>query len=314
MGMGTKIMVTGVGGPAGVAVLRALASGDEYRTLGVDCDPQAVGLRIADEGALVPRATDENFGSELVALAMRTGTELIVCTVAEEMGALHGVVGRLADAGIRTWLPRTDSVETCIDKWRFAEFLREAQLPGPATGLGSADGIPGPWIVKPRFGRGSRDVVAVDDDDELVWALRRVPDPVVQTRVPGMEFTVDVLVDRDSTLLAAVPRWRSETKAGISTRGTTFCDQAVTDVTHRLIAALRFEGVANVQGFLAPSGEVQLIEMNPRFSGGLPLSLAAGSDLTGQYVRIAMGLPVERSRLNFEPGVSMFRHFVEIFE
>ena len=32
--------------------------------------------------------------------------------------------------------------------------MTAAGLPVPATGLGKAEGVPGPWIVKPRFGRG----------------------------------------------------------------------------------------------------------------------------------------------------------------
>ena len=46
----------------------------------------------------------------------------------------------------------------------------------------------------------------------------------MQTRLHGMEFTVDALVDRDGSLVAAVPRWRLETKAGISSKGRTFGD------------------------------------------------------------------------------------------
>ena len=50
------------------------------------------------------------------------------------------------------------------------------------------------------------------------WAIRQVSGPIVQTLLPGQEFTVDVLADRDYSLLGAVPRWRLQTKAGISTQ------------------------------------------------------------------------------------------------
>ena len=54
--------------------------------------------------------------------------------------------------------------------------------------------------------------------------------------------------------------------------------------------------------------------MNPRFSGGLPLSLAAGADLVGEYLRGVLGQPVRPEELLFRPGVSMFRYFEEVFE
>ena len=125
--------------------------------------------------------------------------------------------------------------------------------------------------MKPRFGRGSRDVFSVDDPDDLAFALRRVPDPIVQTRLVGREFTVDALVDRDGHLAGAVPRWRLETKAGISTKGETFADAAVVNGVARLLAAVGLTGPANVQGFVDPNGGASFIEVNPRFSGGLPL-------------------------------------------
>jgi carbamoyl-phosphate synthase large subunit len=205
-------------------------------------------------------------------------------------------------------------VQTCIDKWRFAAATRRAGISVPATALGCADGVPGPWIVKPRFGRGSRDVHAVDFRDELGWAIRRVPEPIVQTRLSGREFTVDCLVSRDGTLAGAVPRWRLETKGGISTRGATFANEAVIDGVRSLLAALGLRGPANVQGFVGADGAVTFVEVNPRFSGGLPLSLAAGADLVGEYLRGLMGLPIESARLSYREGVTMVRYFEEVFE
>jgi carbamoyl-phosphate synthase large subunit len=174
--------------------------------------------------------------------------------------------------------------------------------------------VPCPWIVKPRFGRGSRSVYEADHHPELEWLLRRVEDPIVQTRLTGREFTVDALVDRSGELVAAVPRWRLETKAGISTKGETFVDDRVTAGVAHVLRTVALVGPANVQGFVSDGGEVSFVEVNPRFSGGLPLSLAAGAELVGQYLRAILGEPIERDRLSYRPGVRMIRHFEEIFE
>jgi carbamoyl-phosphate synthase large subunit len=167
--------------------------------------------------------------------------------------------------------------------------------------------------VKPRFGRGSRHVHAADAPDELGWVIRRVPEPIVQTRLAGREFTVDCLVAPDGSLAGAVPRWRLETKGGISTRGETFTDPAVVSGVRSLLAALGLKGPANVQGFVDPAGAVSFVEVNPRFSGGLPLSLAAGADLVGQYLRGVLGLAIEPERLTYRDGVTMVRYFEEVF-
>jgi carbamoyl-phosphate synthase large subunit len=307
-----RVLVTGVGGPAGVAVLRALRHRGHY-VIGVDADPGAVGLQLADEDHLVPRHDDPTYLTTLLHVATRAEAQALICTVAEELPALAAGRQHLAEAGVRTLLPGRDAAMRCIDKWRFSELMTEAGLPAPATGLGSAVGVPRPWVVKPRFGRGSRDVTVVRTIRTLNTALRRTPEPIVQTLLVGREFTVDALVDPSGTVLAALPRWRLETKAGISTKGETFNDPAVSDLATLVLKAVGLAGPANVQGFVSADGEVSVHEANPRFSGGLPLTLAAGADLVEEYLRGIMGRPMRADRLVARPGVRMLRYYAEVF-
>ena len=192
--------------------------------------------------------------------------------------------------------------------------MHEAGIPVPPTALRAKAGrLPGPWIVKPRFGRGSRDVYAVYSRAQMCAVLDRVSDPIFQTRISGREFTVDVLIDRHGTVAGAVPRWRIETKAGISTKGSTFDDPDVIDTATAAATCLGLEGAVNVQGFVDGDGRVWIIEVNPRVSGGLSLTQAAGADIVGELVRGTRHELIRPERLRFEPGVTMRRYFEEVF-
>ena len=308
----TCVLVTGAGGPAGVAVLRALARAG-HPIVAADADPDAAGLRLTPTRAVLPRATDPAFGAAVLALVDETRPAVLLTTVSEELAALQELSSELASRQVATWLPPAAAVEVCLDKWKFARVLHDAGVPTPSTALGGASGVAGPWVVKPRFGRGSRDVHLIDEPQDLAWACRRTPEPIVQTRAGGREFTADVLVERDGRVVACVPRWRLETRGGISTKGETFVDAAVDGVVARTVAAVGLQGALNLQGFV-DAGAVTVVEVNPRFSGGLPLSLAAGADLVGQFVRGALGLPLQAARLEHRPGVRMIRSFTECFE
>ena len=308
-----RVLVTGAGGAAGVAVIRALRQAGHY-VIAVDADPMAVGLRLGDEGHPVPKFDDPTYLAALIRIATVYDAQALICTVAEEYHALAGAASYLNDAGVRTLMPTADSVNVCIDKWRFAQAMTDAGLPVPSTGLAGADAVPGPWIVKPRFGRGSRDVHAVGNWKELAAAITLTPDPIVQTQIVGREFTVDALVSPTGDVVGTAARWRLATKAGISVLGTTFDDDAVAQVTTLVLKSLGHVGPANVQGFVTPDGEVVIIEVNPRFSGGLPLSLHAGADFVGEYLRVIMGRAPRPERLVARPGVTMLRHFDEIYE
>ncbi|GGK03178.1 hypothetical protein GCM10010123_36400 [Pilimelia anulata] len=324
-GVGERtVAVTGAGGPAGVAVIRALRAAG-HRVLGLDANPEAVGLRLASAAGVLPRADEPGYAAALLDLVTEHRPDALVCTVAEEYAALAPLADALTDLGCRTWLPDPAASATCLDKLAFAGALHAAGVPHPPTAAGAARAaqLPGPWIVKPVHGRGSRDVVAADTAAELADALARVPDALAQTRLAGREFTADALVGRDGTLLTCVPRWRDETKAGISVRGTTFDSAAVTAIVAATLRAVGLTGPANVQGFVAdpealaadPDAPVRVavVEVNPRFSGGLPLTLAAGADVVGTYLAGILDPDAELPRLTYEPGVRMARHFSEVY-
>jgi carbamoyl-phosphate synthase large subunit len=312
----TNVLVTGAGGPAGIAVVRALVERGE-QVVAVDADPLAVGSRVTGQYATVcPASERDRFVVELAEVARRHSVDLIISTVCDEMLVLSG---REQELGVPLWFPKRRAVAACVDKWRFWKISEHAHITSAPSLLGD-DGVdaitgalPRPWVVKPRFATGSTDFDAVDDPAELEDACRRVAQPIVQTRISGREFTVDLLTDRDGRLAGAVPRWRLETKAGISTKGRTFCDPRVTEIAERVVAVYSLTGAANLKGFVTDDDKIVLIEVNPRFSRGLSLSLAAGADLVGEFVRVALGMPIRPERLQFRPDVTMVRHDTELF-
>ena len=305
------VLVIGAGSVAGVAVIRALAG--RRPVVAADRDPDAVGLHLAREAGVLPGGDEPDFAAHVAKLAARTGATALICTVPEDVPVLHEGRELLAEAGLRTWLPSPDAVTTCLDGWRFAMACAAAGVPAPATGLATGAAVPGPWIVRPRFGGGSRDVLAVDDADDLPWALRRVPDPIVQTRLVGEEFTVDALVDRGGRLAGAVPRWRLDIRAGITTRGRTFASaELVAGVAH-LLDTIGLTGPATVQGFVDGTGRFAFTEVKPRMSSGLSLSLTAGADFVGEYLRGIDGRTPRPERLVGRAGVAVVRHLVEVY-
>jgi carbamoyl-phosphate synthase large subunit len=311
---GTSVLVTGAGGPAGIAVIRRLVALG-HRVVAADCDRAAAGGALAHVGITVPRADHPRFLEALLAIAAAHRVDALISTVAEELPALTAGVRGLSDAGVATWFPTLESVDLCCDKAAFAERLTALGVAHPPTtdDASRLHRVPGPWIVKPRSGRGSRGVRALDDARDVVQALTADADLIVQTRLTGSEFTADALVSRDRRLLTVVPRWREETKAGISVKGSTFDSEDVTTAVADALEATQLAGPANVQGFVGDDGAVTVVEINPRFSGGLPLTLAAGADVVSAYLTGIRHPDEELPTLWFTPGVRMSRYFAETY-
>ncbi|RFU22257.1 ATP-grasp domain-containing protein [Geodermatophilus marinus] len=308
------VLVTGSGGPAGVAVVRRLVALG-HRVVAADADWTAAGGALADVAVTVPRADHPRFVDALIGVATAYGADALVPTVAEELPALAAGAARLAAAGVATWPAPPAAVRVCCDKARFAERMRATGVPHPATAARAADlpGVPGPWVVKPRAGRGSRGVRLLATAAEVAAALAADPDLVAQSRLAGREWTADALVGRDGELRTVVPRWREETRAGISVKGSTFDSAAVTAVVADALAAVGLTGPANVQGFVGDDGRVTVVEVNPRFSGGLPLTLAAGADVVSAYLTGVRDPDADLPLLWFTPGVRMSRYHAETY-
>ncbi len=311
-----NVLVTGAGGAAGVAVIRSLIRNVEFFVVASDCDPHAAGLQLADDAVVLPNASDAQYPARLREVCRRHRIQALIVTVAEEMPTIARMQAELHAIGSEVLLPDLGAFTLCNDKLKFSKHLQAHSIATPETqSISSAvPSVEGPWIIKPRSGRGSRDVYYADSADDIRYARERIADPILQHRIDGREFSVDVLVDRDGTIAGHSARWRLATKGGISTSGLTFEDNAVTALTQRVMHSLRYRGMACLQGFLTESGDAICIEVNPRFGGGVSLSVAAGADFACEFVHTTMGFPARPDRLRAIPGTRMTRYFDEVYE
>ena len=104
-----------------------------------------------------------------------------------------------------------------------------------------------PVIAKPRYGKGSRDILKVNDENDLRYALSKYDDLIFQEYLPGIEYTIDVLSNLKQKPLIAVPRIRLQTKAGISTKGRVIRDERIEDICKSIAGLLKINGPCCIQ-------------------------------------------------------------------
>jgi carbamoyl-phosphate synthase large subunit len=148
-----------------------------------------------------------------------------------------------------------------------------------------------PLFLKPRIGRGSVGAFAIHNERELRFFLEYVPDPIVQEFLQGKEFTIDLLADFGGKVISAVPRERMVVRSGVTDRGQTLNHSGMIQLAVRTAEALDIRGPANIQVKLN-NGTATLFEVNPRFSGGIPLTIAAGADFPAWLIEMCSGRKV----------------------
>ncbi len=77
-------------------------------------------------------------------------------------------------------------------------------------------------------------------------------------------------------------------------------------------AALPFAGPVNVQCRIV-DGRPVVFEINPRFSGGIPLTIHAGADFPRMLVELALGMPVAPAIGGFRGNVWMTNYEASVF-
>jgi carbamoyl-phosphate synthase large subunit len=72
-------------------------------------------------------------------------------------------------------------------------------------------------------------------------------------------------------------------------------------------------GMITIQCFLTPRDEIVFIEINPRFGGGVPLSIRAGADSPRWLLELLLGREPEIEMAGWRDGLFMLRYDEGIF-
>lgn len=295
--MTARVLVTGAGGPAGVAVIRSLLRRSDLEVFAADMDGWASGIYLVPptHRRLVPPGRADDFVPAIARLVADDRLDLVISTVDVELIALAGRRHELAPAVLAA--PSQDTLSVALDKLLLSERCAPTGRT-PRTVLAGPDAQAVDWdfpvFAKPRQGAGSRGVRMVPDRAALD-ALPTDEGLIVQDYLPGEEYSVDVIADAAGSVVAAVPRTRARVDSGVAIAGRTVHDPELEQTAAAIAQAIGLVGVANVQLRRDRDGRAVLLEVNPRFPGALPLTIAAGVDIPSLVADLFLGRDIPHS-------------------
>jgi len=285
------------------------------RVITTDISPLSPALYFGHKHHIVPLTTDRRYIPIIESICDVEAVSLVIPTIDDELPIFGKAKSRFESVGVRVAISNERTGLICNDKYQTYLFCKENDIAIPETVLAS-DLQPrrGSFhaIVKPRFGRGSVNVYHVQTEEQLRVFANYVPDSIVQDFVEGTEFTVDVLSNFSGKVISAVPRERLVIRAGVTDKGITRKIPAVMDFAVEIAERMQIVGASNIQ-CKYDGQQVTLIEVNPRFSGGIPLTLAAGADFPSWLLQMTTGLDVRTQMGKFQDGLTMMSFEESIF-
>ncbi len=111
-----------------------------------------------------------------------------------------------------------------------------------------------------------------------------------------------------------VPRKRIEVRAGEVSKGQVVKHPLICDEAAGLVEKLGAgPGVITLQLFLTDDNKVKFIEVNPRFGGGVPLSIKAGANFPKWILQELIGRKANIRFDGFKDNLIMLRYDGEVW-
>jgi predicted ATP-grasp superfamily ATP-dependent carboligase len=203
----------------------------------------------------------------------------------------------------------SDTLNRLHDKWTFAQFMSEFNLPHPQTRLVNEEkdvdmiDLPAPWIVKPRLGEGGIGVMRVESAQRLKEIVRADPRPrLAQEFLPGRDIDLSFLADR-----GRIVAWTIQATDGPPSRRVFLDEPRVLEIGREMAAACAYHGAAHVDmRFDDRDGTIKVLECNPRFWNTLTHSLCVGVNFPDLGLSIARGEVIAESSQRRDAVCSMF--------
>ncbi len=293
--------------------------GLQGQLLASDMSRMVAAFYAADSARLVPSCHDDDFIPAVLEICRENEIRLLIPNIDTELPKLSEAREQFAAIGTTVLVSTPEVIALSGDKHQTHRWLTENNFPTVRqttveTAIAQPEEWPFPLLVKPWDGSSSVRVAIVASAEEL--KMRTCGrEFIVQTIASGQEYTVSVLVNRDGECVCAIPRRRIEVRAGEVSKAVTVRNEAVIQLASSIAEKLPGAyGPLNIQIFLDDSsGEMNVIEINPRFGGGFPLAWQAGGKFPRWIIEEILGRPSTATDDQWQDGLVMLRYNGAVF-
>lgn len=281
-----------------------------------DMNPEmSSACRIAEKQCQLPHVDSDNYADALTSYCADNDVRLIVPTIDTELASLAMLRGELAEINCVAVVSDPNLIEVCRDKRKTAAFFRELGIRSPQ--LYPGDKIVFPTFVKPYDGSLSQGASLARNADAITADIVANPKNIYcQYLDPAeyAEYTCDVYYDGSGRIKCVVPRLRVEVRGGEVSKGKTERNNIVPFLMEKLGYLPGARGCLTIQ-FMRhrQTHELYLIEINPRFGGGYPLTAKSGAIYHSWLIDEYLSGKTVAQCDDWQNGLAMLRYDAEIF-
>lgn len=277
-----NILFTGVG--RRIELLQAfrnaaLILNKNLKIYGADMAGTAPALAYCDCTRKVVAMKNPEYVENLLQICADDHIDLLIPTIDTDLLVLSENKDKFEDIGTKVLISAPDKIRICRDKNNTSQFFAECGLNAPMPVNDWKEYKSGfPAFIKPKDGSSSINAYKAENEEELKLFASQITDYIVQPFVDGKEYTIEIFCDWIGRPISIVPRERVQVRAGEVLKTKIELDKTMIEECKKLCAAFKPCGPLTVQLIREKDTDIDYyIEINPRFGGGSPLSMKAGS-------------------------------------
>jgi carbamoyl-phosphate synthase large subunit len=287
----------------------------------------SIAMQFADKSVCVPLIYNSDYiyflldycnRNEIRAIVPLFDIDLTVLSKSKKIFSDHGIEVIVSDYGV---------IKICNDKWETYRYLKAENIATPKTyiyldecknDINSGE-LEFPLIIKPRWGMGSIGVYQADDQDELNILYKKCKKNIfesylkyesidcdnscvlIQEKIEGMEYGLDVFNDFDGGYLVTVPKWKMGMRAGETDSAEILDNEGLKCLGKKLSEVMRHVGNLDVD-CIHSNDKYYVLEMNCRFGGQYPFSHLAGVNFPNAIIAMLKGEEVTENMLKYKAG------------
>lgn len=258
-----KVLVTAIGGDVGQAIALVLKRHyPDCEIVGSDVKKIASKMDLVDKYLVSPPAEDLNFLGWMKQTILDHGITVVIPASDAEVIALL----ETDDVGASVVGPSRSAVAISKDKLLTANFFSQNEIDGPQTqDILSVAPTSYPVIVKPRSGRGSRDIYICNDIEDLASLRHKFPQSIVQEMLSPADAEMTCAVYRSEISGTRVLVMNRKLSGGTTSWIRVVEDDRISRYCEKIAECLNLRGSINIQ-LIATIDGPKAFEINGRFS------------------------------------------------
>lgn len=280
-----------------------------------DCSKYAPALYDADDYFIMPDVHDKNYINRLIEICEKYKINGIVSVEDLELPILARNKNKFSNKGIKVIVSEPEIIDICYDKYKTFLFLKENGFSAPRTFISLEKSLAEieegdlefPLLIKPRKGAGSIGIKKAHNIKELGNEFSHDNNLIIQEFIRGDEYGIDVFSNADLMPVAIFTKKKIKMRAGETNKGVSIYDEKLINIVGNLAKKLGFYGPVDMDMFKKQDGNYVLLEINPRFGGGYPLSHALGADFPQMVISLINKEKIEPKYIEYPENIVMMK-------